>query len=272
MSTRFDYKFDSLGAMLDFIQDRPLADPNYSGTELASRSEGRLKWSGSTFKGSIALARTGWADGLKKIQSCEDRINASLRAGSDMTQFIAESGDEVDVGLFLEGDPEHMIEYKLDENRKPVVKLVVSVSFSSDVSTDTVAMRGAAICAAIDACEASNLRVELWVDFHSTWRGSRASIRTKIKDANDSLDRDRVAFTLMHKSMTRQICLRFLETHRNTMDFVRNGYGYPGNPEEDDPDAVYIGAMHTEDTVWLSTSAAVAATKRLIEQLSAKAA
>lgn len=266
-------RFDSLGSCLNYAESVSTPE-NYLNCHTYSSDPGMIKWAGGSFNTAVYLARTGWQEGLKLIRKSEDLIVAKLNAGGDIVRSLSESGDEVDVGLFLEGDPEHMASYPIGEGRKPVVKLVVSIGASSGISNETITMRGAAICAAVDAVESAGLRVEIVVDFTSAIGHkflSIAEFRVTVKKADDSLDRDKIAYVLMHPTMLRQIAFRLMESKPTTNPtFVQDMYGFPANPIKDDKDAVYLGCMHLEDTRWHTTDSAVAATKQLIEQLSAK--
>jgi hypothetical protein len=267
-------RFESLGSCLEYAER---ADPANK-LKCFTFQNTQMNWgfAGGSFAYALKLARTGWSEGLNRIKRCEDLIVAKLNAGNDLVRSMDVSGDESDISLFIEGDPEYMVTYQMGEGRKPVVRLVVSVSASCAISNDTITMRGAAICAAIDAVESSGVRVELVID--SSWvimtePRKVAKYQIVTKRSEDSLDRDKIAFVLMHPTMLRQIVFRLTESNPTTNpSFVDRSYGIPIDPIQDDPDAVYMGCMHYDDGRWNTTESAVAATKRLIEQLSAKAA
>jgi len=114
----------------------------------------------ATYADALDLARKGWPEGLKEIRAQFTAIKAALNTGDEMTSRLADSGDDVDTGLFLEGDPEHWIEYPLMPKANPVVKLVVSISASYGVNAETIFRKGAAIVAVVDGLEASGEETE----------------------------------------------------------------------------------------------------------------
>lgn len=214
-----------------------------------------LKWAGGTYREAIRLARSGWKEGLAMVKAREASIGATGMGGNDLTREMDFAGDEVDVGLMLEGDPESMINWTMAPSLKPVVKIVVSVAASANVSKDTIAARGAAIMAAIDATESIGVRCEVWMDHTVTpdfawdpkeFKNRRLFVhRVMMKASDQPLDREAMAFALINPMFLRRIMFRLHEKDLRTFNQRGgNGYGYPASSEGiDTDDCIFIGPM-----------------------------
>jgi hypothetical protein len=209
-----------------------------------STAERSYSWAlGASYDDALKLATTGWAEGFKAV-SLKAQAICKAHGGLDLSPRFAESGDEVDVGLFLADEPECMVEYPMEPKQRPVVKIVVSASFSGGIAAEEIYNRGAAILAAIDLLEGAGVRVEVDLDM-GTETGRRQFIRTiPLKAANDALDRDKLAFAICHPATLRRLIFRLHE--QDGVDaFERMGgcqYGHPINPAPQDG-AIVINAL-----------------------------
>lgn len=203
-------------------------------SETEGESNRRWTWT-ENYDEALHLAVAGWAEGFKRVTV---KAEAIARATGKLTMDprLAEAGDEVDVGMFLSGDPECMIEYPLEARRAPVVKIVVSVSFSSGVEAESIYNRGAAVVAAIDALEGDGVRVEVELDHSVGASGFTVRRRVVVKRGEEPLDRDKLAFALCHPSTLRRLFFRLYEQRGE--DYWRKcggmTYGAPVDPLEDE--------------------------------------
>ena len=207
-------------------------------------------WAGTdTFEEAVTLARTGWPEGFREIAGVAERVKATIGTDGNLCGSPTEAGDEVDVGLYLSGEPECMVEFLLEPRPKPVVKFVISTTFAAGVDTESIYNRGAAVVAAVDTLEGSGVRVEIELDETISCRtSSRYTRRVFIKRADEALDRDLLAFAVAHASFLRRLIFRLHET-KGQEHYARLGggtYGYPENPErlkDRDEGAVIIPCM-----------------------------
>lgn len=258
--------FPTWGAFVSQVS-RPATVPERH----AQSGQGSAAWTWTeTFADALVLAKTGWRDGFKAISAKADSISRAI-GGESMTPRYADAGDEVDVGLFLEGEPEHFIEYPLEPQKRPVVKFVVSISFSCSVSAEAIYNRGAAVLAAIDALEASGVRCEVELDC-STGANTDMEVRVGLKAASDALDRDKLAFALCHPSTLRRLKFRLHEQRGN--EYWRQvgggGYGMPKNPARE-AGAIILPCMtsgdgfYTLEQATASAEAMIAQAVKLVE-------
>lgn len=181
-----------------------------------------------TFEEAIALAETGWREGADKILSLLSEIAPAVRntiaATVKQTSFDV-SGNWVDVGRFLSGEPECFgVEIECGDNcRERVVRVVVNLASSGAIDPEAFFARGAAVVAAIDVLEASGVRCELWAcrasqRNRSPHRGRVVEIHACLKRAEEPLDIDRVAFVLSHIACYRRLFWSVGEHHEHSAD------------------------------------------------------
>lgn len=218
------------------------------------------------FGAAVRLAKEGWSDGLAATDVELRNLTRALPKGDDLVVQYTEAGDEADVGLYLEGDPENMIEFPLRPVGKPVAKLLVSVCYSSGIPAEAIIRRGAVVMAVVDALEAMGVRMEIIAD----WSGAASdnfSYRVPVKHAEEPMDRDRVAFALCHPSMLRRFLFRLNELTESR--FQRRGdssYGMPRDPLPE-PDAFVMPCMSFMNEAWRTPQSAALEARRVINEI-----
>ena len=160
--------------------------------------------------GALKLASAGWPDGLERLDQAQAEI---LAGGTLTTRHVVHydvAGDEVDVGRFVSGEPENMLTFDTVtvSGPGPVVSLVVNLTASAAISARAYFARGAAVMVLVDALENAGRRVELSVVASVGSHASAATdtIRVLIKQADQPLDRDRLAFVVCHPAFFRRLC------------------------------------------------------------------
>ncbi|MHC1764598.1 MAG: hypothetical protein AB9869_09855 [Verrucomicrobiia bacterium] len=256
--------FTGWADFIDLVRRPPSPDVD------AHSTHDRQEWTWTKdYDEALRLAMTGWAEGFRQVTVRADAI-ARAQAGLEMTSHYAEAGDEVDVGLYLTGEPECMIEFPLEPKRKPVVRFVVSAAFSARVDAEAIYNRGAAVLAAIDVLESAGVRVEL--DLDESIEADRREFRRTIplKAADDPVDRDKLAFAICHPSTLRRLIFRLHEQEgiKRWREMGGGSYGRPRNPKV--TDAVVIPCMRGNDG-FASQEEATAFANALIQQAMASA-
>ena len=174
----------------------------------------------------------------KLIGQLQEEVNDYL--GTHHREVRDVAGGYVDVDRFLMGDPECMVESWLDTDTQTgkAIKVLINCVASWDVSAKHLIARGSAVIAAVEAVMASGMNVELWVG-ESVSRGDDYAIEMVcVKEYNDLIDPDVLAYTVAHPTMLRRICFYLNEQRpedeRNRFRFHTNGgYGHVCDfPEE----------------------------------------
>lgn len=121
----------------------------------------------------------------------------------------AQAGAEVDVALFLSGEPEHMIDFPLYEAPKAgrVVSLLVGIGGNASVKAKALQTFGSRVMEAVLGLEGIGLEVEVVVGEVASSSGSSISSRVKVKGAGEFLDPTALMFPITDPAFFRGICL-----------------------------------------------------------------
>lgn len=116
-------------------------------------------WSGAeNDQHAMEIARTGY-----DLQKIDIKINQMEVSGVPQMDIVWDvSGSVVDVGAFLSGEPENMIDFPIVDN-KQFIQIFVDTCENSGVSGDNILNKAAAVAYAVDKLESSNFRVELHI-------------------------------------------------------------------------------------------------------------
>jgi len=209
---KIDQTFDSFAAFTHFATHAP---SRLAPDARASRAEGsyRTDFTGTaSFADAVRLAECGWAEGRQRIASLSAAVYEKVGERilrPELTYDVC--GDAWDMGRVLSGEPECAMRWQ--ETEVPVaasgkvVRIVVNGTASWSVTREVLFTRGAAICALVDALEASGRRCEVTVATCITASASRLTTRIITKAAGDALQPETLAFALAHASNAAQAVL-----------------------------------------------------------------
>lgn len=170
----------------------------------------------------LSLAKDGWNDELPAaLELAESAVEVAIKDHmvDSFNQPVWDvTGAQVDVGAFLAGTPECMIDYPLSKTSHAgrVVTLVCGLCVSGAVSTRAMVKRGQVMTALALALSRLGHSVEIWIDVNGDKSGYEHYQRVLVKGASDELDPAAIMFALAHPAMFRAIGL-------GTWD------GYPGH-------------------------------------------
>lgn len=218
----------------------------------SSRRSGRDDWYGATWKGALDMARgAGYRDALPEVEELSRQVEETVAAQLFQTTFQSTwdvAGAEVDMGRFLSGEPECMIEstpIRLSRHGR-AVRIAVPSAVDHRVKAETILARGAAVMALVDILARAQHPLEIWsVAALASNRGQayRASYSVLVQESAQPLDPGRVMFALAHPAMQRRLIfsLRESEPQRIRERFAtanHANYGIPtGALEADLPEA-----------------------------------
>jgi hypothetical protein len=193
-----------------------------------------------TFAEAMDLARKGWPEGLAAVKAMAEQIWRVVGQEVKKLEFNYEvAGDDVDVGRFLTGEPENMLEYIEEPSvgRGKIVHIYVNTVASCGISKETMYYRGAAVLALVDALEKLGFSccVQTIDAISERWTGDKNVLRYNVtlREAGEALDMDRLAFALAHASWLRRLIFSAMEQESPEL---RKQFSVPngcyGNPEE----------------------------------------
>lgn len=199
--------FNSVGEFLAAAAANPLP------TKSSHQTRDADFYGTATFAEASDLAIKGWPVGAKRLSSLRaslDRVVEKSIAAKSKALHWDLTGDFLDVGRFVTGEPEVFGEYR-DESESHcqtrVIKLVANVSAMASVSASQIFSAGAAIFAAVDILESLGHRVELWLGSGSVCNqtSKRLQVLVLVKDAGQQFDQDRFAFYLCNNASLRRL-------------------------------------------------------------------
>lgn len=171
------------------------------------------EWAGGTWEEAMRLAVDGWPLALREAQVSV----AALReqAGIDRSVTTLEptwdvTGSEVDVGAYLAGVPECMVDAvpRQTSTRGRVVTFVVPAAYSNKASHTSILDRGIALATLSTAIIEAGHSVEIW----SGWAcmmgdgwADRYSAVARVISAGEPFDAGRLIFAVAHPAMCRRL-------------------------------------------------------------------
>lgn len=167
---------------------------------------------GASWEDAQRLAVTGWDANRDRVTTLVDSIAESLGevTRSEPLPYFDVSGGSVDVARFLDGEPECMLEYSMEDVAATgrVVRIGVQCNVSGATSTASIAGRGAILAALVGALRLAGLSPEIWTEWNS-YGGPRDSKSVaycvRVMEASQELDADRAMFALAHPSYVRRL-------------------------------------------------------------------
>tara|TARA_Y100000004_G_scaffold28994_1_gene29877 strand:- start:38014 stop:38937 length:924 start_codon:yes stop_codon:yes gene_type:complete len=195
------------------------------------------------------LAENGWSEGLKYVEDVREKMSRIV--ASKIKAFhprLADAGDEIDIGAFVEGDPEHWIEFHEIDTDGPggkIVRVLVNVAVSCSVDKKYFIHRGAAVVGLMEALQNCGYSVELTLLSTTEHENHIHQYEIPVKRPDEHLDGDRCSFMVIHPSILRRLV--FSAKEQEETDDYTNGYGIPTEiVGATDKDFVF-DRMHADD-------------------------
>lgn len=240
--TNLCYKF---GDTLDFKDYLALGGSYHSVQQSRSRGD---HWNGAeSFDKNLERTTEGWAEHRTEVNQNAGQITAdayreteALRPSAVVDFF----GGAVDMGRYVTGDPENMIDFKLapSNGQDKVCTLLVGVTANCGQNAQDMVKRGAAVVALIDILAGTGRAVEVWVeatsfkDYDDT-DGKSVSVLVCVKPANGPMDLDQLLYMVAHPGAFRKAMFaawegmggQYPEDAAHMTDVLSYCYGYPAN-------------------------------------------
>lgn len=224
--------FDSLHEMVDYAKANPLSKRKSSD----EKSDWRTDWAKSaSLDEAVAMAHVGYAEVRPQVESLMEIMEERLaeRFGNRFVTEYAVSGGTVDIGKFVTGEPECMLEWVSEPaaSMGRVVKVAVAGTASSSIKPEDMIRRGTAVVALLDTLHKLGVGLELWWDSTITGSDRRDhSTVVKLHDSSNPLDIDDLMWAVCHPSMLRRMTFGVQERSETAKaQGVGGGYGTPAN-------------------------------------------
>lgn len=181
----------------------------------SSQRPGNRDWDGGLDFPTAMLAASA---GLEPTHSF-NLSAAKYSRDSEVTSILYNhdvTGEEVDIGRFLSGEPECFLDPQLTTKlgTGPIVELLVSVAASWHVEAAKIERRGAAIFALTDTLEKSGKAVGITICSPATGdnsNGAKLDVRVRVKEPYEHMNTRRLYYFLTHPTVFRRIYFRLWE-------------------------------------------------------------
>lgn len=222
-----------------------LADAlDYAGANTNPRSSDKERdtdWAGGTenLADAVRLGHEGYDEIRPEVERMFSELESQLAERLEVafqTRFDY-SGSVVDVGRYLGGEPECMIDFVPEPSARMgrVVKVIINGSCSAFVDAKRIIQRGVVVCALVDAIHKLGMGVEVYAEFpindtHINARNGKVHTSlVKLHSSEQLLDINNLMFALCHPSMLRRIQFSVMEQSQwdSAKRIIKSGYGYP---------------------------------------------
>lgn len=202
-----------------------------------SRDPGHDIWGGCTFEQSQELALNGYPQGAATLKHRVGTM-AAIRHSMRPTPRWDTAGSAIDVGRFMSGEPENMIETIRTARPSPVVKINVERCVHGGTPTSEIEATGASVLFVVEAMRTAGIPAEIWASFTIRSGGGfggaddTISAQVCIQRPGAPIDVDRLAYWLVHPGALRRTGFALWEHQpKRIRDKFRikshGGYGYP---------------------------------------------
>ncbi len=240
----------------------------------------RGEWAGATWAEALQLAVDGWTYALPDVDvtvaTPQNRVSDNLLA-TTLTPVWDVTGSEVDIGAFLAGVPECMVDSMPQRisAKGRVVTFLIPAAYSSIVPHDRIRHRGAALAALCSAIIKAGHAVEIWSGFAACLRGVRYAAVAQTISAGEPLDLGRLLFAVAHPAMLRRLWFSVWDsTDRLVALSLRdNAYGRPpftchaDDLPDDVTDPYVFPYLDRNDRQWESRDSALSWCTRTFAEL-----
>lgn len=218
--------FENLTDILDWCESE-VGNTQWSG-DSERTDNAYVNWSGtSSLKDAIKIGREGWSEGAKKIKKNIDGFHVVGLKTTPAPHYEV-SGDSVDVGRFLSGEPENMLNWEeVEEDGHKVVDIYYNCAVSGRYDADCITRYGSAVVSVIDYLESTGRRCNLyayWSMIEMSRKATKRAYVIQIKRSEEALNIASCAFCLGHPSFVRRILFK---TMQSMPEFRLLGYGMP---------------------------------------------
>ncbi len=229
----------------------------------------RDEWAGGSWEEALRLAVDGWSVPLRDTEVTVGALRERAGLGASVTTLEPAwdvTGSEVDIGAYLAGVPECMVDAvpTRTSRRGRIVAFLVPASYSNRTRHAVIRNRGIALATLCSAIVAAGHSVEIWSGFNGMVGDFRLQAVARVVSAGEPLDLGRLIFAVAHPLMLRRLWFAVWDAqHLALAQLVRDGeYGIPSHclpsdlPEEV-TDPYVFPYLKPEDPQWRTLDSAL---------------
>lgn len=179
------------------------------------------------FNGCIELARQGYPAGTARLRQRLETLAPSMRENLRPRAVWDVAGSQVDVGRYLAGEPDCMIQVRRSRRQSLVLRIGIERAVSYGTTADDIEATGASALAVVERLRTVGIAAELYATFTLDNRhkanAETYQLQVKIQDASRPIDMDVLSFWTIHPGALRRLAFGVFE--QEPAD-VRRAFGF----------------------------------------------
>lgn len=226
--TTYIREFDNMDAFYGYITKTPL-NGVFQWKTLSSVTGSHKFTQTKNYEEATKLLQNGWdsmANELVKKLKVEQNQIVDAQVKKILFDVV---GFQASVPRYLQGIPTSMVNKKLVPVKQRVITLNKDISYNCGISTDEIIKASVQTLHLIKKIEAQGIRVNLNLIWAIGAGQTKEVLKIRLKSANERLNISKLAFPLVHPSMLRRLCFRYVETAPTITQSYEWGYGVPMN-------------------------------------------
>ena len=219
-------EFSSLNDFETYITNTPLND-TFRWTKLASVS-GSEEFTGThSYEQAVEMFKNGWQSKAEELTKKLKVIQNQVIDAQVQKVIFDVVGFQASVPRYLQGIPTNMVNKKLVPIKQKIVTINKDISYNCGITTEQIVEASIQTLQLVKRIEAQGIRVNLNLIWGVKASGSNEIVKIRLKSANERVNISKLAFPLVHPSMLRRLCFRYLEVAPTITHGYLYGYGSP---------------------------------------------
>ena len=219
-------EFSSLNDFETYITNTPLND-TFRWAKLASIS-GSEDFTGThSYEQAVEMFKNGWQSKAEELTKKLKVIQNQVIDAQVQKVLFDVVGFQASVPRYLQGIPTNMVNKKLVPIKQKIVTINKDISYNCGITTEQIVEASIQTLQLVKRIEAQGIRVNLNLIWGVKASGSNEIVKIRLKSANERVNISKLAFPLVHPSMLRRLCFRYLEVAPTITHGYLYGYGSP---------------------------------------------
>lgn len=219
-------EFSSLNDFETYITNTPLND-TFRWAKLASVS-GSEEFTGTdSYEQAVEMFKNGWQSKAEELTKKLKVIQNQVIDAQVQKVLFDVVGFQASVPRYLQGIPTNMVNKKLVPIKQKIVTINKDISYNCGITTEQIVEASIQTLQLVKRIEAQGIRVNLNLIWGVRASGSNEIVKIRLKSANERVNISKLAFPLVHPSMLRRLCFRYLEVAPTITHGYLYGYGSP---------------------------------------------
>ena len=225
-NTSYIREFDSLNEFESYITNTPLND-TFRWQKLSSTNGSYSFTQTQSYEEATKLLKDGWSSMAQEITKKLNVIKNQVVNEHVQKILYDVVGFQASVPRYLQGIPTSMVNKKLVPVKQKVITLNKDISYNCGIKTEQIIEASVQTLQLIKKIEAQGIRVNLNLVWGVAAGDTKEVAKVRLKSANERLNISKLSFPLVHPSMLRRLCFRYLEVAPTVTKQYTWGYGAP---------------------------------------------